>query len=263
MRLETALELRSAGRLAEALEVLTSPGEFDARLCNVRAEIEFALGRFEDAALSYFSVTVSDTDNANLHYNLALCLVRCRRWDAASEAFERVLRLDPEQVGARLGLGSCLLHLNRAGEALANFNRCSVGPEPGPALIGKAAALQMLRRYKEAGRTYEMLLASEPNSEEALSNLIAMSIEMQDMERLADYSWRLLEICPQSTVALQGLATAAFGSSDHQAAASYCDQILEFAPDCLEAWHNFRIAMDQCSFSTSEPALAWHIGGKS
>jgi tetratricopeptide (TPR) repeat protein len=103
---------------------------------------------------------------------------------------------------------------------------------------------------------YETLLAAEPNSEEALSNLIAMSVERRDFERTSDYATRLLEICPQSTVALQGLATAAFGNSDHPAAAAYCDQILEVAPDNLEAWHNFRRAMDQCSYS------AGHLGGE-
>ena len=262
-QLETALELRSAGRLAEALETLSSPGEFDAYLCTVRAEMEFALGRFENAALSYCSATLADPDNANLHYNLALCLACCERWDVASEAFDRVLRLDAERTSARLALGSCLLHLNRAEEALGNFNQCCRGPEPGPALIGKAVALQLLHRFDEAGKVYEMWLDSQPNSEEALSNLIAMSIETNDIKRLTDYSSRLLEIDPQSKVALQGLATAAFAGSDHPAAASYCDQILEIAPDCLEAWHNFRIAMDGCSFGASEPALVWHTGGKS
>lgn len=103
---------------------------------------------------------------------------------------------------------------------------------------------------------YETLLAAEPDSEEALSNLIAMSVERRDFERTADYAERLLEICPQSTVALQGLAAAAFGNWDHPAAASYCDRILELAPDNLEAWHNFRVAMDRCSFSTG------HLGGR-
>jgi tetratricopeptide (TPR) repeat protein len=251
MKLDSALELRAAGRLEEALEILRKPGDFDPRLASVRAEIEFALGRFEDAALSYFAVTISDPDNANVHFNLALCLACCERWDVAAEAFERVLGLDAERTGARLGLGSCLLHLNRPEEALRNFNRCGAGP----ALIGKAVALQALERFEEAGRIYETWLAEEPDSEEALSNLIAMSMRRRDLERTTDYSSRLLEIHPQSTVALQGLAAAAFGSSDHAAAAAYCDQILELAPDNLEAWHNFRIAMDQCSFS------AGHLGG--
>ena len=260
-QLEAALKLRSTGRLAEALDVLTNPGEYDACLCTVRAEIEYALGRFQDAALSYFSVTISDPDNSDAHYNLALCLKHCGRWDVASEAFERVLRLDAERAEARLGLGACLLHLDRAEEALVNFNQCRLGLERGPALLGKAVALQLLHRFEEAGRAYEALLTSDPNSEEVLSNLIAMSIETDDLEQVWDHSLRLLKICPHSTAALQGLATVALDSRDHQAAVSYCDRILELAPDCLEAWHNFRIAMDRSSFSSSEPVRAMHIGG--
>jgi len=252
MKLETVLELRRTGRLEEALEALGASSEFDPQASSVRAEIEFALGRFADAALNYFAVTMADPDNADLQHNLALCLACCERWDLAAEAFERVLRLDAERSDARLGLGSCLLHLKRAEEALVNFNRCGAGT----ALFGKAVALQTLERFEEAGRMYETLLAAEPDSEEALSNLIAMSVERRDFERTSDYATRLLEIRPQSTVALQGLATAAFEKSDHSAAAVYCDQILEVAPDNLEAWHNFRIAMDQCSFS------AGHLGGR-
>ena len=73
---------------------------------------------------------------------------------------------------------------------------------------------------------------------------------------------RLLDISPNSTVALQGLATVAFEGSDYSVAAFYCDRILELAPDSLEAWHNFRIAMDQSSFSASEQALSFRTGGK-
>jgi tetratricopeptide (TPR) repeat protein len=242
--------------------MLTSPGEYCAYLCAVRAEIEFALGRFQDAALSYFSVTISDPDDSDAHYNLALSLEHCGRWDVAAEAFQRVLQLDGEREDARLGLGACLLHLNRAEEALAIFTQCGPGFDPTPALIGKAVALQLLRRFEEARMEYSALLASDPNSEEALSNLIAMGIETGDLKRVWDHSIRLLDISPHSTVALQGLATVAFGGSDYSAAASYCNRILELAPDSLEAWHNFRIAMDQSSFSSSELAVSFRTGGK-
>ena len=261
-QLETALELRSSGLLTEAVEMLTNPGEYSAYLCAVRAEIEFALGRFQDAALSYFSVTISDPDDSIAHYNLALCLERCGRWDVAAEAFQRVLQLDGEREDARLGLGACLLHLNRAEDALAIFAQCGRGRNPAPALIGTAVALQLLRRFDEARMAYSALLASEPNSKEALSNLIAIDIETDDLKGAGDHSMRLLDICPHSTVALQGLATVAFGGSDYSAAASYCDRILELAPDSLEAWHNFRIATDQSSFSSSAPAVSFRTGGK-
>jgi tetratricopeptide (TPR) repeat protein len=261
-QLEVALELRSSGLLTEAVDMLAGPREYSGHLCAVRAETEFALGRFQEAALSFFSVTLCDADDSNAHYNLGLCLERCGRWDVAAEAFERVLQLEGEREDARLGFGACLLHLNRAEEALAIFTQYDRGLNPVPALIGRAVALQLLRRFEEAEMAYSALLAYDPNSQEALTNLIAMAIETDDLKRVRDHSMRLLDICPNSTAALQGLATVAFRGSDYSAAASYCDRILELAPDCLEAWHNFRIAMDQSSFSSSEPVVSFRTGGK-
>jgi len=152
--------------------------------------------------------------------------------------------------------------LNRAEEALAIFTQCARGLNPAPALIGKAVALQLLRRFAEAWIAYSALLSCDPDSQEALSNVIAMGIETRDLKLVWEHSMRLLDICPDSTVALQGLATVAFEGLDYSAAASYCDQILELAPDNLEAWHNLRIALDQSSFSSSEPVVSFSTGVK-
>jgi tetratricopeptide (TPR) repeat protein len=261
-QLEAALELRSSGQLAEAVDMLASAKEYSGHLCAVRAEIEFALRRFQDAALSFFSVTLRDAGDSNAYYNLGLCLERCGRWDVAAEAFQSALHLEGEREDVRLGLGACLLHLNRAEEALAIFTRYTEPLNPAPALIGKAVALQLLRRFEEAERAYSALLAYDPNSQEALNNLIAMAIETNDLQRVWDYSMRLLEICPNSTAALQGLATVAFRRSDYSAAASYCDRLLALAPDSPEAWHNYRIAIEQSLLSSSEPAVSFRTGGK-
>jgi hypothetical protein len=69
-----------------------------------------------------------------------------------------------------------------------------------------------------------------------------------------DYSQRLLKVAPQSPAALQGLATVALERQDHHAAARYCDRIVQLAPDCLEAWHNLRVALDRIltSFASSK-----------
>ena len=254
---DAALALRSSGRLEEALHALADPNEYNPYLYTIRGEIEFALGRFHDAALSYFAVVLSEPDNADAHYNLALCLQRSDRWDASCQAFERTLSLDPSRDAARLGLGASLLYLNRLDEALATFHQCS-GSLDVPASFGKAVALQLLHRFGEAASAYEHLLAADPNSEEALSNLIALNVETEDLDRVRDYSQRLLKISPQSPAALQGLATAALQRQDHHAAARYCDRIVELAPDCLEAWHNLRVALDRIltAFNAPKPAAA-------
>ncbi len=261
-RLEAAAALRSAGSFTEALDMLDSPGEFSPDLCAMRGGIEFAMGRFEDAALSYSAVALSQPDNPDAHYNLALCLQRSRRWDAAAEAFERVLRLDADWTQARLALGACLLEMNRAEDALETFDRARAGSRREPALFGKAVTLQILGQFDEAAEIYEELLVCNPNFEEALSNLIAMSVATQDVARMREHSLRLLGICPHSVVALRGLVTAALQDGDHEDAVSYCSRLLDLTPDSLEAWHNFRIAIGQFHFGGTKPAFAMHSGGK-
>lgn len=256
-QIDAALASRSSGCLEEALRALANPSEYNPYLYTIRGEIEFALGRFQEAALSYFAVVHSEPDNADAHYNLALCLQRSDRWDASCQAFERALAIDPGRQAARLGLGASLLYLNRADDALASFHECSDALEA-PALFGKAVALQLRHRFGEAENVYEILLATDPNSEETLSNLIALSVETHDLDRVRDYSQRLLAVCPQSPVALQGLATVALERQDHHAAARYCDRIVQLAPDCLEAWHNLRVALDRIltAFSAPKPVAA-------
>jgi tetratricopeptide (TPR) repeat protein len=259
--LDQALELRAAGMLPEALAVLAGQSESDFRIRGVRAEIEFALGRFADAALSYFSIAVTEPQDANLQFNLGLSLERCGRWEAAAEAFQRVLRLDANRPEAQLGLGACLLHLNRPEEALKTFDACRFGDARERGRFGRAVALQQLGRFAEAERIYETLLAAGAHAEEALSNLIAMSIERQDLDGLRDHSRRLLDVCPESVVALQGLATVASHAGDDRAAAGFCNRILTLAPDCLEAWHNLRIAMDRSETGFSGSSMAVYSGG--
>jgi protein O-GlcNAc transferase len=209
-----------------------------------------------NAVLSHFSAVIANPENAAAHINLAIWLQRAERWDAAAEAFQRALWLEPQREIARIGMGACLLKLNRIEDALEVFNQAD--DAPGPALFGKAVALQLLGRFDQAESAYEILLESEPNSEETLANLIAMSAETRDLENMREYSQKLLSIAPQSAVALQGLATVALERRDNHAAAKYCDRIVELAPDCLEGWHNLRIALDRIlsAFTASKPAAS-------
>jgi tetratricopeptide (TPR) repeat protein len=209
-----------------------------------------------DGALSHFSGVIANPQNAGAHLNLAIWLQHEERWDAAAEAFDRALGFDPQLDAARIGLGACLLKLDRTEEALDIFSQS--GDVSGPALFGKAVALQLLHRFDEAESAYEILLEAQPNSEEMLANLIAMSAETHDLEHMREYSQRLLALSPQSSVALEGLATVALERRDHHAAARYCDRIVQMAPDCLEGWHNLRIALDRIlsAFTQSKPAAS-------
>lgn len=269
--IEKAQALRAENRLVEALEALAGAEEFSADLCAVRGAIEFALGRYSDAALSLSAVAITGPDDTRAHFNLALCLERAQRWDAAAGTFERVLQLDSSNTNARLALGACLLRMNRPQEALPHFEQIRGKREQ--ALFGKAVALQLLGRTREAARAYEELLTLQPNSAEALANWIALSVEAGDYAQVQALSERLLATAPRSKVALQGLATVALEHGDRQTAASYQNQLMETRrvetppvetpPDDVEVWHNLRIAIEHAQFGAAEPASAMHHGGTS
>jgi tetratricopeptide (TPR) repeat protein len=231
--LQAALTLRAQGRPQEALAALSIPGEFNTDAYILRGDLQFELGQIEEAAETYFAVTDQDPDHVYAQGQLGLCLYRLTLWEAAAHAFEVVLQFDPHRDEARLQLADCHLRLKRFEAALTCFDECWSEGSRRRALFGKAVALQLLRRLDEAEKLYERLLTIDPSAEEALSNLIAMSMEVFELARVQSYSQRLLEMNSRSTVALKGLALAAIERLDYAAAATYFHRALELDPEIM------------------------------
>jgi tetratricopeptide (TPR) repeat protein len=231
--IHAALALRAQGRAKEALEALSGPGEFTADFYILRGDLHLELGQIEEAAESYFIVTGEDPDHIYAQSQLGLCLHRLALWDAAAQAFEVVLQFDPHRDEVRLQLADCLLHMQRYGAALECLDGCWSEGSKRRALFGKAVALQLLRRLDEAEKLYERLLAIDPTAEEALANLIAMSMDVFELERVQKYSQRLLEINSRSSVALKGLAMSAIERLEYSAAARYFYRAAELEPEIM------------------------------
>jgi superkiller protein 3 len=261
--LQSALALRAAGRYQEALDALSS-AEYSADSYTLRGEIQLAMGRFQEAAGSYFTVVASEPDNMFAQFNLAVCLQQLGRWAEAVLAFQKVLEFDAHRDEARLGLGACLLHLKRAEEALASFDACWSDAAKIRALFGKAVALQLLRHYDQAEAAYQRLLRSDAKPDEILGNLLALSAEVQDWDSVQHYATRLLEVCPQSLAAIQGLAAVALERHQYEEAVQYCGRIVDQVPECVEAWHNLRFATGRVMSALHGPAsnLPANLGRK-
>jgi tetratricopeptide (TPR) repeat protein len=241
-QVEVALALRSSGELQEALKALTTPSDYLTDFYMLRGELQLALDRIEEAAGSYFTVTTAEPQNGLAHYNLGICLHRLEHWEEASQAFQKALDIDPHRDEARLGLGDCFLHLNRVELALSHFDQCWTEAAQSRALMGRAVSLQLLHRFEEAEAAYQRYLSAVPNSEEAVSNLVALSMQSGNRDLARIFAARLLELSPQSRIALQCLAALALEQHNHEAAVRYCGLIVERFPDCMAAWHNLRFA---------------------
>jgi len=231
--LQAAVSLRAQGRLQEALDALPIPAEFNADFYILRGDLQLELGWTEEAAESYFTVTGEDPEHVYAQGQLGLCLYRLTLWEGAAHALEVVLRFDPQRDEVRLRLADCLLRLRLFEAALGCFDECRSEGAKRRALFGKAVALQLLRRFDEAEKLYERLLVMDPAAEEALSNLIAMSMEVFELARVQKYSQRLLEMNSRSPIALKGLALAAIERLDYATAARYFYRAAELEPEIL------------------------------
>jgi tetratricopeptide (TPR) repeat protein len=220
-RWEAALCCNAEGRFAEALELLGKPPGDSAEVALLRADLLMTLDRPHEAASSYAAAASSDTRNVYAQHRLAACLRRLKRWEQAEESYRKVLALDPDSDGARIGLGHCLLHMNRPEGALACFDACHPESASIPVWFGRAVALQMVNRWEEAEAMFGRVLQVQPHSEETLSNLIALNVERFDLARVERYATELLRLCPDSLVALQALTMAAFEQHKYEAASDY------------------------------------------
>ncbi len=230
-RAQAALKLRAENRLAEALELLSAPGDYAQDVYTLRGDLQRDLGQFHEAVGSYSTVIALDPQNAYAHQNLANCLRKLGRWSAASEALRKILEADSYSDAARVALGECLLQLNKPEEALACFEACWSEAALLPALFGKAVTLQLLRRFEASEALYLRFLELHANPDEALGNLIALSMEMFDLQRAERYANQLLTRHPRSVAALQALTVVAFERRSYETAAGYYERLLEITPE--------------------------------
>ncbi len=235
--IEAARALRTRGRVEEALGVLSGPIKLSAEFYILRGDLQLELKMVEDAADSYTSALASEPDNLCARYNLGICLRQMKRWVAAKECFEKLLVYDPHRDLVRIALADCLLHLNRPEEALANFDQCWSQTEQPMVLFGKAAALQLLRRFEEAESLYKRVLALDPQAEEALSNLISVSMEGFDLERVQRYAEQLLELSPDSAIAMQALTLVAIERRDYERASCHFSRLIESGGTPDRGWN--------------------------
>lgn len=231
--IQMALELRARGQLREALDALSVPGDFPADFYTLRGDLQLELDQTKEAAGSYFTVVASEPDNVYAQCNLGLCLRRLERWEQAAEAFHAVLKFDPHRDEVRIDLGDCLLRLNRFEDALVCFDQCWSDASRRRALFGKAVALHLLRRFDQAEASYERVLTLDPKAEEALANLIAMCVEVFDLEKIQRYARWLLDINPRSGAALEGLALVAIERREHESAARFFARAAELGTEAV------------------------------
>src|SRR5258708_15467836 len=118
--LARAVSLHMEGKLKEGLEEINrtlESGDGSLETYSAKAQIQFELEMFEDAAKSYAKVLSMNPRHAGANFNLAICLEKLGRWQEASDFFEKAAEADPNRLETPLGLAICHLHLDQTDAA--------------------------------------------------------------------------------------------------------------------------------------------------
>src|ERR1700730_15445697 len=114
--LARAVSLHMEGKLKEGLDEINrtlEAGEGSLETFSAKAQIQFELEMFEDAARSYAKVLSLTPKHDGANFNLAVCLEKLGRWQEACDFFEKAADADPKRLETPLGLGICQLHLDK------------------------------------------------------------------------------------------------------------------------------------------------------
>ncbi|HNX77636.1 MAG TPA: FkbM family methyltransferase [Candidatus Rifleibacterium sp.] len=168
-RLAAALEMQSAGKIAEAeaifLEILASSPNDVASL--------FSLGGIEhnrknpEKALQFLERAVAlNPTFPPLWYNLAIVLQSLKNFDKALESYDKALQLDPGNLEVMTNRGGLLAEMKRHKDALLNYEELlKVDPNNQKALCNRGILLTDVKFHDLAIHTFDRLFKLNPEYE--------------------------------------------------------------------------------------------------
>jgi len=97
---DVQIELGQFKEAGDSLDAAAKLVRGDFRLVEMRGRLYVEMKKYPEALAQYDLLVAKFRDDPTLHNMRALCLMEMDRTDAAADAFERVLRLDPCHKGA-------------------------------------------------------------------------------------------------------------------------------------------------------------------
>ncbi len=117
--------------------------------------------------------------------------------DQAESSFQHALRLDPEYVGALVGLGEVEAARERWAEALARFEHAlEIDPNQSQALFDMGGALERLGRRDDALAAYFRAHALDPSATAISLRIAILQLERREPEQALARLEQLLEQTP-------------------------------------------------------------------
>ncbi|KAJ0801596.1 putative tetratricopeptide-like helical domain superfamily, Thioredoxin domain-containing protein [Helianthus annuus] len=165
---------------------------FEAYLLFVRAQVDMALGRFENAVTTIEKAGQTDSQNIEIAVLLqkfrAVSEARARgndlfkseRFTEACSAYDEGLRLDPLNPVLYCNRAACWFKLGQLERSLDDCNRALlIHPNYTKALLRRAATYSKLDQWGESVRDYEVLRRVLPDDNEIAESLFHAQVALK------------------------------------------------------------------------------------
>lgn len=193
------------------------------------------LRRFEEATESYDRAIELDRGYAEAYNNRGAALAALNRQDAALDSYSSAVRLRADYAEAHYNRGITLYELGRVNEALECYVRAlAIQPRFTEALYNQGVALQDLRQLDGAVRSYRAAIQANGSFAQAHNNLGVVLRDLGHTDQALECFARALQINPALVEAyLNRGHTFAVLMRPEEALVSY-DTALKFTPE--RAW---------------------------
>jgi tetratricopeptide (TPR) repeat protein len=166
-----------------------------------RGEASLEAEKPNEAAIEFKNALQIDPNHAPAHFGLAKAYLAQRDVRKAYWELSETVRLDPENIDARLALGQFLLlggedEFNQAVEQAAAILERQ--PERWEAFVIRASALESLKRLDEARADYEKAVELAPDNADVLRTLAAFLTRAGDLATAEPMFRQLVEKDPST-----------------------------------------------------------------
>ena len=246
-RLQNAMQLRRAGRLADAVriydEILASePRHFEA--LHALGIIRYQSGQVEDAERLIALAVEINPAAPDAHYNRACLLQKMNRPAAALASFDQALLLKPDYLEAFVNKATMLVQLQRHDDALATLDKVvALNPNIPEIWTNRAGALMALNRPEQALESYDRAIALRPSYAQAWKSRGTLLMALgRPQPALASFE-KILAFDANDADALRSSAQILLLLERRRDAAARYERYLALKPDDGDAWGHYGIAL--------------------
>jgi tetratricopeptide (TPR) repeat protein len=219
---------------------LIDPGNPDSLALYRRAVALGASGQTDKALEDYGAAIKADPKPSLAFLGRGVLLaVRKRAYDRAIEDFDKVLVIEPDNVGALVSRGDAFGQLGDLGRAMADLNRAvALAPDKPTALLARGQIESRRGNLDGAARDYEAALKLDPRNADAMINLAAIRSMQGQPGPAIELLDRAIVIDRRNPLAFYNRGYAEFALKQYDKAIADYSSAIEIDPRLGLAYNN-------------------------